>query len=436
MSRRRLIVFTKYPEPGRVKTRLKAALGEEKAAFVHREMAEHTMEQASAFSRKARCHLEVRFDGASTERFIEWLGSGPAYISQGEGDLGSRMSRGFDDGFRRGDDRIVLIGTDVPQLTPAHIQIAFEKLAHHDLVLVPATDGGYGLIGLRSGAPELFRDIEWGTGNVLGTTIEKAAGKGLSVSMLKPLGDVDTPEDLTLWNSTSSQFVSVIIPTLNEEGNILQTLEHVGEVPDGEVVVVDGGSSDGTIEEARGWGGARVIRSEPGRGRQMDRGASEAAGDILLFLHADTLLPEGYHELIRKAMSDPLTVGGAFTWKVDSPGPFLRWIERTVDWRTRLFRLPYGDQAIFVRASLFRELGGYASIPLMEDVDMARRLKKYGDLACLDAPVITSARRYERFGPFRTTLRNKVIFFGYYLGIPPDRLSRWYYGRSPETEPD
>ncbi len=396
MSGSRLIVITKYPVPGRVKTRLKVALGDERAAFLHREMVEHTLEWASAWSGKTRVALEVRIDGATEEQFREWLGSAPEYITQGSGDLGTRMSRSFDDGFRRGDNRIVLIGTDSPQLTPAHIQLAFERLLHHDLVLLPATDGGYGLIGLRSVAPELFRDIAWGTGEVLGATIERAAGMGLSVSMLKPLGDVDTPEDLSLWDRTSTQFISMIIPTLNEEGNILQTLERVGDIPDGEVIVVDGGSRDGTVEMAKEWG-ARVVRSEPGRGRQMDRGASEADGDILLFLHADTLLP---------------------------------------DWRTRLFRLPFGDQAIFVKASLFRELDGYASIPLMEDVDMVRRLRKYGDIACLDAPVTTSARRYERFGPVRTTLRNKVIFFGYYLGIRPDRLARWYYGRSQDPEAD
>ncbi len=435
MSGNRLIVITKYPTPGQVKTRLAAALGEEKAAFLHKEMVEHTMERASAFSRKARCHLEIRYDGATAEQFTEWLGNGPDYIAQGEGDLGVRMSKSFHEGFRRGDDRIVLIGTDVPQLTSAHIQIAFERLLHHDLVLLPATDGGYGLIGMRLHTPELFTEVAWGTGDVLGATIERASESGLSVSMLKPLGDVDIPEDESLWEKTSTRFISVIIPTLNEAENILQTLERVGDIPDGEVIVVDGGSKDGTVKMAEEWG-ARVVRSEPGRGRQMDRGAAEAYGDILLFLHADTLLPEDFQLLIREAMSDPLTAGGAFTWKVDSPGLFLRWIERTVAWRTRLFRLPYGDQAIFVNSALFRELDGYASIPLMEDVDLVRRLKKYGDIISLDAPVTTSARRYERFGPVRTTLRNKVIFFGYYLGIRPDRLVKWYYGRSSDTGAD
>jgi len=435
MSGDRLVVITRYPEAGRVKTRLQTALGEEEAARVHREMAEHTMATAVAWSGRAGVDLEVRTDGATEEAFREWLGSGPALEAQGEGDLGERMSRIFEDGFKRGDDRIVLVGTDLPQLTPAHIQLAFEKLLHHDLVLQPATDGGYGLIGLKSPAPQLFTGIGWGTSDVLGVTLEKAAVSGLSISLMKPLGDIDTPEDLILWERTAGRFISVVIPTLNEGENILPTLERVGDFSDGEVIVVDGGSSDGTVEAAEGWG-ARVISSGPGRGRQMDRGADESTGDILLFLHADTLLPEGWHTLIREAMADPLTVGGAFSWKVDAPGPFLRWIELTVDWRTRLFSLPYGDQAIFVKASLFRELDGYISIPLMEDVDLVRRLRKVGNLAVLRAPVTTSARRYERFGPFRTTMRNKVIFLGYYLGIRPEQLARWYYRRASDIGAD
>ncbi|MFC1530123.1 TIGR04283 family arsenosugar biosynthesis glycosyltransferase [Gemmatimonadota bacterium] len=435
MSGSRLVILTRYPTPGRVKTRLQAALGEEQTALLHGEMVEYTLATASAWSGKARIDLEVRIDGASEEEFREWLGSGQAFVTQGEGDLGARMSRSFEDGFNRGDDRIVLIGTDMPQLTPAHLTIAFERLLHHDLVLLPATDGGYGLIGLRSPAPELFTGIAWGSGDVLNATVDKAAGRGLSVSMLKPLGDVDTPEDLPLWERTADRFISVIIPTFNEEGNILSTLERVGDIPGGEVIIVDGGSSDGTVETAEGWG-ARVVLSHPGRGRQMDLGAEEATGDILLFLHADTLLPEDWHTVIREAMSDPLTVGGAFSWKVDAPGPFLRWIERTVEWRIRLFNLPYGDQAIFVKASVFRELDGYISIPLMEDVDLVRRLRKYGNLARLNASVTTSARRYERYGPFRTTMRNKVILFGYYLGIRPEQLARWYYRHSADSEVD
>ena len=162
----------------------------------------------------------------------------------------------------------------------------------------------------------------------------------------------------------------------------------------------------------------------------MDVGADAASGALLLFLHADTLLPDGWPEMVREAMADPLVTIGAFRFRLDRSGPFQRWAERAVDWRVRLFKLPYGDQALFVKASVFRELGGYAGMPLMEDVDLVRRLKRYGRLSYLEAPVTTSARRWEKNGPLRTTLTNTVLLLGYHLGISPDRLAAFYYRRT------
>ncbi len=243
---------------------------------------------------------------------------------------------------------------------------------------------------------------------------------------METLQDVDVPEDLPVWEKVSKQFLSIVIPALNEEEHLGQTLARVGRIPHGEVVVVDGGSRDSTVEIAEKWG-ARVIRTEPNRGRQMNLGAQEASGAILLFLHADTLLPENYAESIRAALTDPKVVGGAFAWRVEPSTAFLKYIEKNVAWRTRIFRMPYGDQAYFVRTSVFREMNGYAEIPLMEDVEFIRRLRKIGNLATIPHPVVTSPRRYQRRGPVRTTLRNKLTLFGYYLGIPPERLSRFYY---------
>jgi rSAM/selenodomain-associated transferase 2/rSAM/selenodomain-associated transferase 1 len=426
MGRRRLIIFTKYPEPGKVKTRLIPALGEEGAASLQKKMTEHSVAWAASLSERMPGLLEIRYDGKDQNLIAEWLGSAYSYQTQGEGDLGEKMARAFDENFQKNIKKIVLVGTDCPQISAFHVKAAFDALKTHDLVLGPTVDGGYCLIGLKQMIPELFASVAWGTETVLNRTLEKAKNAGLSVKCLVPLRDVDIPEDLSVWEKVSNQFLSIVIPTLNEGANLAQTLMKIGRLSHGEVIVSDGESQDNTAEIAEKWG-AKVIQSRPNRGRQMNLGAQKASGDILLFLHADTLLPDSYSDLIREAMIDPNVVGGAFAWKVEPSTPFLRYLERNVAWRTKIFRMPYGDQAYFVRASVFQEMGGYADIPLMEDVEFIRRLRKAGKLAFIPQDVVTSPRRYQKRGPVRTALRNKLTLFGYYLRISPDRLAKFYY---------
>jgi rSAM/selenodomain-associated transferase 2 len=215
---------------------------------------------------------------------------------------------------------------------------------------------------------------------------------------------------------------------LNEEKNIGKALEQLRDVRNSEVIVSDGGSRDATVSIALD-SGARLVRSKAGRGPQMNAGAAGAEGDILLFLHADTRLPDNFAERIRDALSEPETAGGAFSLKFQPITPLLRITEKTINWRTRYLSLPYGDQAYFVRTSLFRQMGGYADIPIMEDVEFLRRLKKRGKLAFISDPVESSSRLFRENGVIRTTLRNKVVFFGYLFGVSPARLRRMYYGR-------
>lgn len=426
MGRRRLIVFTKYPEPGQVKTRLIPVLGKEGSATLHRKMTEHSMAWVASLSEKDPNLLEIRYEGKDQNLMAEWLGSGYSYRFQGEGDLGERMGRAFEENFQKKIKKIVLVGSDCPQMSAFHVRAAFNALKSYDMVLGPTVDGGYCLIGLKQMVPELFTSMDWGAETVLNRTLERAKNVGLSVKCLTPQQDVDIPEDLAIWEKVSNQFLSIIIPTLNEEANLAQTLMSIGRLSDGEVIVSDGRSQDNTVEIAEKWG-AKVIRSRPNRGEQMNSGAREASGEILLFLHADTLLPDGYPELIRKAMIYPRVAGGAFAWKVEPSTPFLRYLERNVAWRTKIFRMPYGDQAYFVRASIFREMGGYEDIPLMEDVEFIRRLRKVGKLEFIPQPVVTSPRRYQKRGPVRTALRNKLTLWGYYLRVPPARLAKFYY---------
>ncbi len=425
MLRRRLIIFTRYPEPGKVKTRLLSELSAEQAAAVHKNMTEFTLRWAKSSFQKNPDGIEIRYDGGDEQQMKDWLGQECDYVHQGQGDIGRRMMRAFEQNFHHGIDFAVLVGTDTPQLTAFHAKLAFDSLKGHDVVFVPAKDGGYCLIGLRRMVPALFESINWGADSVFEDTLKRAKDHGLSVKVLESLQDVDLPDDIAVWERVCQKFLSIIIPTLDEEEKISQVLDLLKDLKHGEVIVADGGSRDRTVANAEERG-AKVVCSDPGRGRQLNAGAAQAKGDILLFLHADTLLPEGYAGFVRNAMSNPEIIGGAFLIRFQPSSFLLQYTQRTINWRTRIFKLPYGDQALFVRASIFQQMGGFANIPLMEDVDFVQRLKKLGKLAFIPEPVTTSSRRFIRHGVLRTTLKNKIIFFGYYLGISPERLARLY----------
>jgi len=222
--------------------------------------------------------------------------------------------------------------------------------------------------------------------------------------------------------------ISVIIPTLNEESTIARTLEHLHALPHDEitleVLVVDGGSQDET--QTLVGKHARVISSAPSRARQMNIGATEATGDVLLFLHADTLLPATGLQDIRDVLSDPAIVGGRFDARTDHDAGLLWVVCRLVSLRSRLTRIATGDQAIFVRRSIFQSMGGYADIPLMEDVDLSHRLKTHGSIATLRSCVTTSARRWKTDGILYTILLMWTFRFLFFLGVNPFRLKKLY----------
>lgn len=195
MIKERLLIFTRYPEPGLAKTRLIPALGAKGAAVLQQQMTEYTLSKL-----KNNCQsVEVWFTGGSLTLMQHWLGSNIIYQPQGEGDLGSRMVRSLAVAFQDEIERVVIIGTDCPGLNAHFITEAFQQLHFHDLVLGPALDGGYYLIGLRCFIPELFTDINWGTTEVLHQTINIARMLDKSVTYLPRLADVDRPEDLPIW---------------------------------------------------------------------------------------------------------------------------------------------------------------------------------------------------------------------------------------------
>ncbi|MGD2180872.1 TIGR04283 family arsenosugar biosynthesis glycosyltransferase [Lusitaniella coriacea] len=220
--------------------------------------------------------------------------------------------------------------------------------------------------------------------------------------------------------------LSVIIPALNEAATLLKTLHYTQIGADLEIIVVDGGSEDNTIELAQNAGVKVISSPKTGRAQQMNAGAAIATGDILLFLHADTHLPLGYDEMIREALSHPKTIAGAFELAIDGKGLPLRWVEKMVNARSRVLQFPYGDQALFLKTSVFLELGGFPNLPIMEDFEFIRQLKGQGRITILPAKVLTSGRRWQKLGVFKTTLINQTIILGYFLGVPPTTLRRWY----------
>ncbi len=217
--------------------------------------------------------------------------------------------------------------------------------------------------------------------------------------------------------------ISVIIPTLNEGRRIAMAIRRIQGSDAAEVIVVDGGSDDGTADIARETG-ATVLSEPANRGRQQNLGARHAKGSILLFLHADTVLPADFCGQVRETLAMPGVSAGAFRFGLDAEGWKLRLVERIVGLRCRLLRLPYGDQALFVSAKSFRKAGGFADLPVMEDFDLIRRLRALGRIQLARGVAVTSARRWIREGVVQVTWRHQLCILGYYARVAPERLAR------------
>jgi hypothetical protein len=388
-------------------------------------MTEHTLTQVKKLPKTISTEIWFTDEPDAQTQMQNWLGTHWTYHPQPPGDLGDRLTTATQTAFATGAENVIIIGTDCPGLDTDRLLQAFQSLQTHELVLGDAIDGGYYLIGLQRFIPALFQDITWGTSQVRSQTLAIAQKLGLTTAHLPPLSDVDYPEDLPVWQAIVDQRpkISVIVPTLNEEKALSRWIG--GE---GELIVVDGGSTDRTVTLAKHLG-ATVITAEPGRAHQMNQGAAIAQAEILLFLHADTQLPHRFLELAQQALAQPNVIAGAFELAIEGEQPGLRWVERGVNWRSRHFQMPYGDQAIFLKAATFRQLGGFAPLPIMEDFDLIKRLQKLGKIAIVPAAVTTSGRRWQKLGVIKTTLINQLVIAAYYLGISPDRLSRLYRRR-------
>jgi hypothetical protein len=426
--------MARYPRAGSVKTRLIPALGPEGAADLHRQLAAHCVARMRSLQESGEARAEVHVEGGSPGAQAAWLGDWPRFVPQRRGDLGDRLRAALSGAFASGAPAALVVGSDCPGARATHVRSALAHLATHDVVIGPADDGGYWLLGVSADAApralaKLFDGVGWGGSEVFADTLRRADAASLSVAVADRLADVDRPEDVALWEAERAleaarpSSVSVVIPALDEAAGIGAA---VGSALDGgaaEVIVVDGGSADETREIAAA-AGARVVEAARGRASQMNAGAALAAGDALVFLHADTRLPARFAELVCDALATGGTSAGAFSWGTDDTrlsGLF------TLAGRARVavFRVPYGDQALFLKRRTFEDVGGYPVQPVMEDWELARRLMRLGRVRVLPQRVLTSSRRWSEGGTVRASAAYLAIIAGYRFGIDPVVLDGW-----------
>lgn len=449
-----LVVMAKAPRPGQVKTRLARAIGADAATALARAALEDVWHAAHTLDGLAPV-LAVAGDPAD----LPPLRPAATPLEQGEGDLGQRMARQLDRAIASA-GRALMVGSDSPGVPPELLERARDLLERHDAVLGPVLDGGFWLIGLRRLPPGLLEGLPWSAPDTLRATLERFRQRGLDTAVLNPWFDLDRVEDvarlrvllrhgvvraphtaaalagLTLADDLDEapprarvrHGLSVVIPTLDEARRLPDRLRELLAMEGiGEVIVADGASRDGTADIARAFPGVRCVDAPRGRASQMNAGAAIASGSVLLFLHADVQLPPDAARHIQTALASPRVVGGAFrTHHVPDGGRYrLGPLLRAADLRSRTTRLPYGDQAIFVRTADFQALGGYAEIPLMEDLEFSRRLSARGRLRIVPAEVRVSGRRFEARPIYYTALVN-VFPLLYRAGVSPERLARLY----------
>lgn len=411
-----LVVYAKAPVPGHVKTRLIPKLGAEGAAQLHRRLVRDTLALAGSLSH--RFDIELHTDVPTQE----WPGPHARRL-QSPGDLGAKLYATLREGLEAGRPFMLVIGSDSPTLPPEYLLELAAMDA--DAVLGPARDGGYYAIGCRKVHPDMFAGVPWSTAETLQCTRQSLERCGFTIGLGCEWFDIDEPEDLALLEGAPRPWLSVVIPALNEGGAIGRTLEAVFALGgESEVIVVDGQSDDDTAAIAQGHG-ATVLVSARGRGRQLQLGAAHASGEVLWFVHADTIPPPDAAACIRDALADPHVAGGNFDLLFDGGTSAARALTRIYP-HLRKLRLCYGDSGIFVRRSIYEAAGGFQPYPIFEDLDLIQRIRRHGRFLHLPSRITTSSRRFEgRSFPLVFTKWTCMQLL-YWAGVHPEVLGRWY----------
>jgi uncharacterized protein len=441
-----ICVFAKPPVPGRVKTRLTPLLGSLGAAELAKAFLHDTWASVSTLP-WAKPVLASAQEGPQ-----DFLHTPTEIWPQGEGDLGARLEN-ISRRALRNHPHVIAIGADSPGLPARYLEQAREALRRADAVIGPSEDGGFYLLGLRKCPTGLLSGIPWSAPTTCLETIAKLQAAGLTVYILDDWFDVDTAQDLEKlnalitakqieapktqhflethgwrWTGAEPTRCSVIIPTLNERESLPQGLQALAEHQwIHEVIVADGGSTDGTREWLAAQNFARLVDAPAAKGNQINRGAQAASGDVFLILHADCQLPLDAGERIASALQSQEVAGGCFEVRFNASRPrSLKMVAAGINFRCRLRKAGTGDQGIFVRRKVFEEVGGCPAWPLFEDVELVRRVKKAGSFTVIRSCLIISSRRHLARGVFRTVLLIYGLRVAFWLGVSPFTLKKWF----------
>lgn len=464
-SGKAVILFTRVPEPGRTKTRMMPYLSAEECAelqscFLRDISAEISKTGADLFvcydapdgEKKQPAHHNAQtgekkqpahYNAQAGEKKLRALCGQAAYFPQTGEDLGARMHNALARVFEEGYTSCLLFGSDIPEIRSEDLLKAFDQLGRHDVVIGPSADGGYWLIGMHRPHSCLFENRQYSHGSVLEELIRTAGQEGLSAGLCRELQDMDTPSDLAdfrsrmrrdpaLRRSHTGRFlaekmtISVIVPVYNEISTIdamIRQLEGIRN--EAEIIIADGGSTDGTCDVIPDW--CRLLHTPKGRARQMNAGAEAATGDILFFLHCDSELPDDAVAEIRKVMTTH--EAGCFGIAFHSR-QFFMWTCRVMsNLRAGKRRIMFGDQGIFITRELFSQLGGYPELPIMEDYQLSLTMKEQGvKPGMCRHRIYTSDRRFPKknIPKLRVMWKMHMLRLAYRMGKPIEDIAAQY----------
>ena len=406
--KRAIIIFTRVPIPGKTKTRMMPYLKKIECSKLHESFLKDIGKEVS----KVNGDIFVAYTPNDKEnKLFEILGENKEYFPQYGDNIGNKMYNALEYIFEKNYDSFLLIGTDIPEIRKDHFEKAFKLLEESSIVFGPSKDGGYYLVGMKKPEKSVFNIDNYGHGNVLSNTVKSLENLGLKIGFIEELNDIDTPSDLrklkdrnignkNFYNSETGKYIdqlnkiSVIVPIYNEEKTIISLQNQLLPYKNScEIIFVDGGSTDNTLNLIKD--DFNLIHSKKGRQNQMNLGAEKSNGDILFFLHSDSILPKNFLEEIKDVM-EKYSVG-SFGIKFDSKNFFMITNRVISNFWAKYRRIIFGDQGLFLKRELFFKQGMFPNIPIMEDyqfsLDLRRNIKKIG---MTKNRILTSHRRYPK----------------------------------------